>query len=352
MESESEGRRPVKAAVNRIRSFARPVTGRASVRAVRLRDGWKDSRSSVVKGVTSWGWELAFLTAVGIGAMLWFLPEFWADRSGVVDPQDRADLENSFRSTLAQIVGGFVLLVALYSTLRRVRAAERTVEITEQGQITERFTRAIEQLGTVHDGGKINLEVRLGGIYALERIARESEQDFWPIMEVLTAYVRENAPFVKPERKYESDGESVSGAGDESERQDDRALAQAATSAEPRQKPRTDIQAVLTVLGRRVVEFQRNGEVLDLSETDLRGASLSGVHMGRDGSEKQFDLTRAILMDASLDGADLRDASLDGASLGGAKMSAARRVSQQQIDAANGGAGTELPEGIDRPAHW
>src|SRR3982751_6161439 len=39
-------------------------------------------------------------------------------------------------------------------------------------------------------GGGPNLEVRLGAIYALERIPRDSERDHWPIMEVLCAYVR------------------------------------------------------------------------------------------------------------------------------------------------------------------
>ena len=38
------------------------------------------------------------------------------------------------------------------------------------------------------------MAIRLGGIYALERIARDSEKDHGPIMEVLTAYVREKAP--------------------------------------------------------------------------------------------------------------------------------------------------------------
>lgn len=33
----------------------------------------------------------------------------------------------------------------------------------------------------------------LSGIYALERIAQDSKKDHWPIMEILTAYVRENA---------------------------------------------------------------------------------------------------------------------------------------------------------------
>jgi hypothetical protein len=39
-----------------------------------------------------------------------------------------------------------------------------------------------------------NVEVRLGAIYALERIAYDSPRDHWPIIEVLTAYVRQNAP--------------------------------------------------------------------------------------------------------------------------------------------------------------
>ncbi len=49
--------------------------------------------------------------------------------------------------------------------------------------------------GAVDANGKpkINLEVRLGGIYALERIAHDSPKNQSTIMEVLTAYVRENS---------------------------------------------------------------------------------------------------------------------------------------------------------------
>jgi hypothetical protein len=69
-----------------------------------------------------------------------------------------------------------------------------SLDIASEGQITDRYTKAIEQLGAVDQAGKNKLEVRLGGIYALERIAKESEKDHWPIMEVLTAYVHKNAP--------------------------------------------------------------------------------------------------------------------------------------------------------------
>jgi hypothetical protein len=58
-----------------------------------------------------------------------------------------------------------------------------------KGRVTERLTRAIDQLG--HQ----NLDVRLGCIYALERIAVDSERDRSTIAEVLTAFVRGHAPW-------------------------------------------------------------------------------------------------------------------------------------------------------------
>ena len=90
--------------------------------------------------------------------------------------------------TVVQIITGLLVLVGLYWTSRRVLAAEENARVAQEGQITERFTKAIEQLG--HD----EIAIRLGGIYALERIAKDSEKDHGSIMEVLTAYVREKAP--------------------------------------------------------------------------------------------------------------------------------------------------------------
>jgi hypothetical protein len=51
--------------------------------------------------------------------------------------------------------------------------------LARQGQVTDRYTKAIEQLGSD------KLEVRIGGIYALERIAHDSPRDHPTIMEVL-----------------------------------------------------------------------------------------------------------------------------------------------------------------------
>jgi hypothetical protein len=127
------------------------------------------------------------------------------------DITDRKDLVQGLASiaqALAVFLAGAVGLAGLYFTSRNLRQTrehtDRQLQQAEQGQITERFTSAIDQLGSE------KLEVRLGGIYALERIARDSLEmenspgrDYATIMDVLTAYVRENAPWPpKPSEKY------------------------------------------------------------------------------------------------------------------------------------------------------
>ncbi|MFL6352584.1 MAG: hypothetical protein ACJ74Z_12140 [Bryobacteraceae bacterium] len=146
------------------------------------------------------------------------------------DPVKRFELENEARKTLSQIVLSAFGLIVLFFTWRRVRAGDRTVRVAEQGHITDRYTKAIEQLGKL-DGDKPNIEVRLGAIYAVERIALDSVRDHWTIMEVLTAYVRQNAPTpVNSTKPIQED---------------------LFASTKTNEGPRTDIQAILTVLGRR-----------------------------------------------------------------------------------------------------
>jgi hypothetical protein len=219
-------------------------------------------------------------------------------------PSERKDLILA----VAQILGGTALLSGLYFTWR-------TLQVNREGQITERFTRAIDQLGKVEDGKKL-FEIRVGGIYALERIARESEEDYWPIMEILTAYVRQNAPLppvVGQERTHDATDEqpAMEGSGGKSE-------------PSKRSAPDPDIQAIMTVLRRRTsyhkqVEYER----LDLSETNLTQAILSGADLSG------ADLSGAIFYEADLTGADLShqadlyEANLSGADLSGADLSGA-----------------------------
>ena len=57
--------------------------------------------------------------------------------------------------------------------------------------MTDRFNKAIDQLG---QQGPDKLDVRIGAVYALEQIARDWAELHWPVMEVLTAYLRQHSP--------------------------------------------------------------------------------------------------------------------------------------------------------------
>ncbi|MFI0085317.1 pentapeptide repeat-containing protein [Streptomyces bobili] len=78
-----------------------------------------------------------------------------------------------------------------------------------------------------------------------------------------------------------------------------------------------------------------------LKGADLRGANLRGALL------IAADLTGADLRGADLIGADLRDTDLTDADLSGALF-----LTQRQLTAARGSAGTRLPGSVARPAHW
>jgi hypothetical protein len=125
---------------------------------------------------------------------VWKVPKWQV--AHITDEKDRLTTESGFRQTLVQLVGGAALLGGLYFTAQTLRTSQetlrvnqKTLETTQQGQITERFTKAVEQLGN-----KEQLTIRLGGIYALEQVAKDSDSHYWAVMEVLTAFVREQAP--------------------------------------------------------------------------------------------------------------------------------------------------------------
>jgi hypothetical protein len=187
--------------------------------------------------------------------------------------------------------------------------ATKNQEIAREGQITDRFTKAIAQLG---EQGPEKLAVRLGGIYALERIAKDSKDDHWPIMEVLTAYVRETAPWPP---KLPKDAQPSK--GDQSPQEEP------PTTQEQRPpRPAADIQAILTVLGQRTQTYgNREKKRLNLVNTDLRGANLVDAQL------QEAYLERAQLQGAHLERAQLQEAVLRGAQLQGAVL---RRAQLQE----------------------
>ncbi len=249
---------------------------------------------------------VAVVLAVLFAVALWKVPQLQVRYAKDVQAKDRFNSENEARKTLATILGGIVVLAGAYFTWQNVQLAK-------EGQVTDRFAKAIEQVGAVDGSGNKKLEVRLGGIYALERIANQSERDYWPIMEVLTAYVRENTPYKPQESIDYSQAAPVTAAP---------------VTAAPVTRPLPiDIQAILTVISRRDRKYEPKGKFLDLRGADLEEAILSPADLVnvnfRGTNLRKADLHGAVLDDANLSGANLSGADLIGANLPGADLSKA-----------------------------
>ena len=214
------------------------------------------------------------------------------------------------RGRLLTLAAGLFAVGALVYTARNFTLSRRTFELTEQGQVTDRYTKAVEQLGSD------KLDVRLGGIYALERVARDSVRDHPAVMEVLTAFIREHSrelwPLPEPR-------------GAEPERSPRPNVQAAVTVVYPERPPRPDVQAAVTVVGRRDAECDIRSIDLrgaDLRGADLREAKLIGAWLNR-VNLSGANLTGADLRDAELFEADLHKADLTGADLGDAELACA-----------------------------
>ena len=244
--------------------------------------------------------------------LLWFIPPYQSKKAVAaqkVNKGEVAALENELRRTIAQILGGLFLLFGLIFTYRQLSTAQET-------QITNRFTQAIQQLGATLPDGKRNIEIRLGGIYALKRIVADSDEYLQPIREIFSAYVRQNAKY----NLLDPDGDCVNEG----------------------MPPSTDIQAILTILAK--LDYEEGDDALDLSRTNLggiqlrEGAILALANLGEanlssvpsretrlvNARLEKAVLNRTCLRQAILNGADLREADMRRAGLFGAKLKNAK----------------------------
>ncbi|MEJ3742547.1 pentapeptide repeat-containing protein [Actinomycetes bacterium KLBMP 9797] len=231
-------------------------------------------RTRHTSAMTRW-WKIAISGAGGIVAallLLWVVlgPLTWLVAGDTVyrvpDPKERADAVNAVRQSIIGSLAGLGALAAIVFTARNYL-------LSREGQVTDRFTKAVSQLASERT------DERIGGAYALERVMIDSPRDHYTVIEVLSAFVREHAklPAVQP-------------ASDE-------------TTA--------DVQAALTVLGRRPERPQLEPRPINLIRTwlpraDLRDGRLRGVVLCG-ANLRGADLIRTQLQGAHLDGADLRD---------------------------------------------
>jgi uncharacterized protein YjbI with pentapeptide repeats len=222
---------------------------------------------------------LGAVVGIAVLALLWQWTELYLAARAVVQDKDRIGVQNELLRTAAQVLGGLIVVTTLWSTWRGLA-------LTRESQITERFAAAVELLGDATSEAK-----RLGGVYALERIARDSQVDHRVVTEILAACVRE--------RRAEPGASAVDGVG----------------AGVPRVA-----QAALTVLGRRPATLRRGEPVaIDLRNADLRHMTLQGGHF-EGGDFRGAQLDYANLKDACLEGANLYEASLVEADMSHAQL--------------------------------
>ena len=215
--------------------------------------------------------------------------------------KERIVAENNIRTSMIQGIGGVLVAITAYVGYLNYRALL-------DKNAAERFSRAVEQLGND------NIHVRLGGICALEQIAKDAEEKYyWQVMETLTAYVRRESQF-----------STISLLG--------------------HLRLREDFQAILNVIGRRKYVYGDRMELehLDLSKANLRSASLpqyanlQGVDFSAAnliGAQFQkVNLREAVLNLTILRAASLSEAILEGASM---KMSMVENSNLDHADFRN-----------------
>ncbi|MEV8428424.1 hypothetical protein [Streptomyces chartreusis] len=111
-----------------------------------------------------------------------------------VAAQDRLKAVNDVRTTLLQVVGGLVVLFGAYATWRQLRVSQDGLRATQEGYVTDRFSRAVDQLGSD------KLDVRIGGLHALWRIAEQSARDREAILSIQAATCEHTCPGRPPGR--------------------------------------------------------------------------------------------------------------------------------------------------------
>jgi hypothetical protein len=240
------------------------------------------------------------------GSVLWAAvvePSWLVPNAPGLAAADRVRALTDFRTTAVTLLGGIAVaagaVVAALNFRETSRQNRAVLELQRRGQVTERFTRAIEQLG---QRGDEKLDVRIGAIYALEQIAQDSAELHWPIIEVLTAYLREHAAVSADRQPAAGPAPEAAGPPDGSP----------PIPADPTVRPSADQQAIATVIGRRRTERDPDGQHLNLSGVSLPGVNWARAHLER-ANLGGAHLEEANLREAHLEHADLEETHLEGA---------------------------------------
>ncbi|MGA7934684.1 MAG: pentapeptide repeat-containing protein [Kovacikia sp.] len=203
-----------------------------------------------------------------------------------IEKKERSQAGVNLLQTIATSIGGIAVFWNIVLARRQMAIAHRQTELAQDQMeivreqiINERFSTAIEQLGNSQ------LAVRVGAIYALARLAKDSPRDYWTIMEMLAFFLREQCPL--PKNITERNGECRY------------------QSHVPK-----DVQAAVLVLGQRDIDQDPADSHLHLIHSDLRGITFA-----------EGDFRNVYFYDSNLSGANFYGANLKGANFWKADLS-------------------------------
>lgn len=273
--------------------------------------------------------------------ILWALLGFpiW-QASGLVNAQEVIDL-SEVASTVQPLIleglkaalpglGGLALSGTAFAAIRNLRVAEDTRKIAEEKQVTDLFVEAVKMLADE------KMQIQLGGIYALKRVAENSSTESSSkyqgmVMEVLSSFVRMTSPLTEEEEQTpwiqffnnvllgNLSNDELSNSIGELNKELENSIEKPPKS--PRDTPGISIvvQAALGVIGGRGDrELKINLRRTHLAFADLKGAELASAELG--GVNLRFaQLREANLANAYLTGylsnANFRNADLSYARL-------------------------------------
>jgi uncharacterized protein YjbI with pentapeptide repeats len=361
-------------------------------------------------------WLIVLLTL--LGGLLWTIVQVAVQalpqpRNVAVQalPQPRSELLSRLPLlTLAGLTATLGAVIALpFTLIKRLHSARQT-DATEEGLITDRINTAVLGLGLektvkrpvcdakgdpiIKDGTAVieeitapNIEVRVGAILALERLAKNNLGFHVQIMQILCTYIRANAPAkgAAPVRDFPLKAEEQDGPWGDDQIDRLNAWRTHMTQALANATPREDITTAMQVIGRRTARQREieaesgkggkgdafafdipcpeppqppedfaayeqrldawkqpldayQGYRLDLRHTNLQKLDMSGLNFAGarfDAAQMQGGnlfrarmqgarLSRAQMQGAWLSGAQMQGAWLEGAQMQGALLNAAQ----------------------------
>lgn len=316
-----------------------------------------------------WLVPIGIVLVIGTLLAIWKIPlwlvksldnkEGSAEQSPFELEEKRLKLADDSRKTIATVIGGLFVVIGAVFTYSNY-------ELSSEGQYTNRFSTAVTLLK------ENDPSVRLGGLYALERVAKDSPKDHPVIMEILAAYIRERSRiqrgnFEKSKTIASNKNQNLNGTQTAQVNSNPNPANNNPENYYPNVEKLEDLPApvdVLTaieIIRRRKVENDKEDFTFDLRNANLRGADLKNIKLdGANLSGANLSYTKlddsnlsfsnlknanfsyanldyanfdfAYLQNATFIGADFFLAKLDRTSLDGANFSSAKMLSCLGLD--------------------